>query len=157
MKPASLSEIKKEIALLDPGDLVTLCLRIAKYKKENKELLSYLLFESHDEINFIAEIKAEVDILFTEINYSNIYYVKKGVRKVLRYINKNIRYSGIPATQAELLIYFCQKINLTKIDLSNSVALHNIYLSQIKKIKKTIESMHEDLQYDFKKELLALS
>ncbi len=157
MKPASLSEIKKEIALLDPGDLVTLCLRIAKYKKDNKELLSYLLFESHDEINFIAGIKAEVDILFTEINYSNIYYVKKGVRKVLRYLNKNIRYSGIPATQAELLIYFCQKINLTEIDLSNSVALHNIYLSQIKKIKKTIESMHEDLQYDFKKELLALS
>jgi len=156
MKPASLSDIKKEIAHLDHGELAALCLRIAKYKKENKELLSYLLFELSDENNFILGVKSETDLLFEEINYSNLYYAKKGIRKALRHVNKNIRYSGIAATQAELLIYFCQKLKATGIHLEKSVSLNNIYLAQLKKINKTIEGMHEDLQFDFKKELKAL-
>jgi hypothetical protein len=43
---ATLAEIKKELQQVDADLLQTLCLRLAKYKKENKELLGYLLFES---------------------------------------------------------------------------------------------------------------
>lgn len=156
VKSASLNEIKKELAHLEPGEMAALCLRIAKYKKENKELLTYLLFESSNESAFIDGIKSETDNLFEEINYSNLYYAKKGVRKVLRFINKNMRYSGLPTTQAELLIYFCAKLKATGINLESSVALNNIFIAQLKKIDKIINSMHEDLQYDFKKELSAL-
>ena len=45
MKFASLSEIRKELQMLPPKRLQELCLRIARYKKENKELLAFLLFE----------------------------------------------------------------------------------------------------------------
>ena len=37
MKAATLSEIKKELNTLPPEQLVELCLRLSKYKKENKE------------------------------------------------------------------------------------------------------------------------
>jgi len=41
---ASLSELQKELALLERKEVLELCIRLAKYKKENKEYLSYLVF-----------------------------------------------------------------------------------------------------------------
>ena len=156
MKPASLSEIKKEISLLAPQEIAELCLRLARYKKENKELLTYLLFEAADEIAFIDGIKQETDTFFAEINNSNLYFAKKSIRKILRNINKHIRYSGKPETAAELLIYFCAALNNSGIDYKKSTALVNLYAAQIKKINKYIDAMHEDLQYDFRKQMKSL-
>jgi len=53
----------------------------------------------------------------------------------------------------ELLIYFCKKIKNAGMPLTKSVALNNIYLNQIKRIHKAMEKLHEDLQYDYKKEI----
>ena len=53
----------------------------------------------------------------------------------------------------ELLLYFCGKCRDKNLDLSQSIALYNIYASQIKKIEKAMAGMHEDLQYDYLKEL----
>jgi hypothetical protein len=156
MKAASLSEIKKEISLLPPQEIAELCLRLARYKKENKELLTYLLFEAADEIAFIDGIKQETDTFFAEINNANLYFAKKSIRKILRNINKHIRYSGKPETGAELLIYFCSALNNSGIDYKKSTALVNLYAAQIKKINKYIDSMHEDLQYDFRKQMKSL-
>ena len=44
-----LQDIKKEIQHLRPEQLAELCLRLARYKKENKELLAYILFEADNE------------------------------------------------------------------------------------------------------------
>ena len=155
MNTATISELKKEITLLDRDALQELIIRLVKYKKENKELLGYVLFESTDEIGFIQQLKTDIDLQFEEINTSNLYYVKKSIRKILRFCNKYIRYSGLAETQVEILIYFCKKIKPTGLPIENSTALHNIYLSQIKKIKQTIETLHEDLQYDYVRLLAA--
>ena len=155
MNTATISELKKEITLLDRDALQELIIRLVKYKKENKELLGYVLFEATDEIGFIQQLKADIDLQFEEINTSNLYYVKKSIRKILRFCNKYIRYSGLAETQVEILIYFCKKIKQTGLPIENSTALHNIYLSQIKKIKQTIETLHEDLQYDYVRLLAA--
>ena len=156
METASLSEIKKELNSLEPSLLLDLSIRLAKYKKDNKELLSYLLFHAHDEEGFIKNIKSEIDIHLKEMNRTNLYYVKKSLRKILRFTNKYIRYSGIKETEIELLLYFCQQIKRSKIPISSSVAITNIYNNQIKKIKKTLSALHEDLQYDYGKELESL-
>jgi len=42
MHPASVKEIKTGLEQLTHKELVAACLRLAKFKKENKELLSYL-------------------------------------------------------------------------------------------------------------------
>ncbi len=63
---------------LEPRQLVDLCLSLAKYKKDNKEYLGYLLFESHDKNAFVNEIKSEIDFNFSEIDVTNnLYYIKK--------------------------------------------------------------------------------
>lgn len=57
MKAASLKEIKQELKILTHSELVELCLHLSKFKKENKELLSYLLFEASNEATYIEGIK----------------------------------------------------------------------------------------------------
>ena len=48
MKAVSAVIIKKELHHLSSDKLMELCLRLSRFKKENKELLTYLLFESHN-------------------------------------------------------------------------------------------------------------
>ncbi|HNW98698.1 MAG TPA: hypothetical protein PKK00_09855 [Bacteroidales bacterium] len=156
MKAFSLSEIKNELGTLSPARVMALCMRLAKYKKDNKELLTYLLFHAHDEESYKTNIKSEIDEKFDEINMSNVYYIKKSLRKILRNTNKYIKYSGSAQTETELLLYFCMKIKNAEMPLNKSVALENIYLNQIKRLHKAMGKLHEDLQYDFKKEADAL-
>ena len=57
MKASSIAQIKKEIQFNTKEELIEIVLRLGKYKVENKELLSYLLFDSHDEEGYIEKIK----------------------------------------------------------------------------------------------------
>jgi hypothetical protein len=157
MKSASVKELKVSLELLSPQELISLCLRLSRFKKDNKELLSYLLFEAQDEEAYISSVKTEIDDMFEVINIKSVYIAKKNLRKIIRLVNKNIKYSGQDSTAATLLIYLCSKINSSGLDLSKSTALANIYQSLIKKINQHIETMHEDLQYDFNKSLNLLS
>ncbi|MCD4737560.1 MAG: hypothetical protein K8R53_16080 [Bacteroidales bacterium] len=138
------------------SELLEICLRLVRFKKENKELLTYLLFEKEDEQAYIESVKNEIDRQFQEINKSNIYYAKKSIRKIVRTTNKFIRYSGLKQTEVELLMHFCKRLKDFGIPMSKSIALSNIYIRQIQKIKKSIGSLHEDLQYDYGEELKPL-
>ena len=153
MKAVTINELKKELAGLSSRKILEICLRLAKYRKENKELLTYLLFESDDEKEYIKKIKSEIDLQFEGINKSNLYYIKKSLRKTLRITNKFIRYSGNKQTEVDLLIYFCRKFKELKIPVQKSIALSNLYQRQIQKIKKAAKTLHEDLQYDYEMEL----
>ena len=123
------------------------------FKKENKELLTYLLFESHDEEFFIQNLKEEVDIQFDDINTNSFFYIRKSIRKILSSIKKHIRYSKKKETEAELLLYFCKKLKAFKPSIGRSTRLQNIFDTQVRMIKKAIERLHEDLQYDYQLEL----
>jgi len=153
METASISEIKKELKNLSPQQLQDICIRLAKYKKENKELLSYLLFESFNEQHFIQEVKNEIDEQFTHLNRSSFYLAKKTLRKVLRTTRKYIRFSGSKQTEVELLIYFCQKMKESGLKSRSSRVIQNMYARQVERIKKALSLMHEDLQYDYVEEV----
>jgi len=153
MEIASISIIKKELKLLPPEELQEITVRLAKYKKENKELLSYLLFEAYNEAEFINQVKEEIDSQFLSLNRSSFYLAKKTLRKVLRTTNKNIRFSGKKETEIELLLYFCKKLKNSRLNFKQSRVVFNMYLNQIKRIRKVISMLHEDLQFDYQEEL----
>ncbi len=156
MKAASVSDIKKELLSLSKKEVDELCLQLIKYKKENKELATYILFESGDEKNYVVQVKALVDEAFSEINKHNLYQAKKTLRKILRLVNKYSKYSGNTQTQIELLIYFCEGLKNSGIRMGHSVAITKIYASQILKIKASVKTLHEDLQYDYQSLIDAL-
>jgi hypothetical protein len=153
MKAATVHEIKQELMATKPAELAELCLRLARFKKENKELLTYLLFEAHDEAAYIAGLKKDIDDQFDGINLSHLYFAKKTLRKILRGIGKHVRYMSSKQAEVELLIYFCRKLVETGIPIEKNVVISNMYISQVKKIHAAIKTLHEDLQHDYLKEL----
>lgn len=153
MKAATINEIKQELSVIKPAELVELCLRLGKFKKENKELLTYLLFEAHDEQGYIAGIKKEIDEEFTTINQSHLYFAKKSLRKIVRIINKYCRYSGIKETELALRLHFCGALKDSGIPIDQNAVINNLYLGQLKKIHSVLSTLHEDLQYDYLKDL----
>jgi len=153
MKAASVQELKQELKQLPPGQLVELCLRLSRFKKENKELLTYLLFEAHQEADFVKGIKEEIDDNFSEINRSHLYFAKKSLRKIVRIINKYCRYSNVTETELELRLYFCTTLKNSGIPINQNPVIKNLYNTQIKKSEQLIESLHEDLQYEFRKQM----
>jgi hypothetical protein len=153
MKSASINQIQKELLVLEPKQVQELCMRIAKYKKENKELLSYLLFDAIDENGYVENVKKEIDILFHEINRQSTYTTKKGLQKTVRNMNKFIKYSDNKQTEIELRIYFCSKVKSAQINLDSSNVISNLYYREKDKIQIAFSKLHEDLQYDYKDEM----
>jgi hypothetical protein len=156
MRAATVHEIKQELSALKPAELINLNLRLARFKKENKELLTYLLFEATDEDGYINGIKKEIDELFAEINTSHLYFAKKSLRKILRIIGKYSRYSAAKETEISLRLHFCQALKESGIPINRNTIIHNINQAQIKKIQVLLKSVHEDLQYEFNRQLKEL-
>ena len=156
MKAATVIQLRKELETLDEDYLRELCLRLARFKIENKELLTYLLFESEDEDFYVNGIKEQVDKLFEEINKKSYFYIKKSVRKILRLLKKYARYSNSKETEVELLIYYCYKLKTLNPSITNNLTLTKIFLKQIENIEKKIIKLHEDLQFDFRERLKQL-
>jgi len=156
MKASTINELKQELTNIPHSQLLEACLRLARFKKENKELLTYLLFEAHDEQSYIQQIKQEIEAQFEQVNDSNLYFAKKTIRKILRITAKYIRYSGSKTVEIESLIHFCAQLKESGIAFEKSTVLVNLYNGQIKKITTAIQALHEDLQYDYLRDLKKL-
>jgi len=157
MKASTINELKQELINTPAPKLLELCLRLARFKKENKELLTYLLFEAHDTSAYIKSVKEAMSLQFTDINKSNVYYIKKTLRKVLRSAKKYIRYSGLAVVEVEVLIYFCELMKDLNISIKKNPVLLNIYQNQIRNIHKALKGLHEDLQFDYLKSVNKLT
>lgn len=153
MKTVSINEIKQELQHVSATEITELCLRLARFKKENKELLSYLIFDAHDIASYTNELKQRIDDMFKDVNRQNIYLAKKTLRKILREINKQSRITLNKQTDAELRIHFATALKNTGIDIHKNKALENMFAQQIKKAKTALAGLHEDIQYDYKKQL----
>lgn len=153
MKIVTLKQLKDELSYKSANELKDLCLHLSRFKKENKELLAYLLFESHNEESYIESVKSQMDDQFAEIKTKNYFFIRKSVRKILTQTKKYIRYSKKKETEVELLLHFCKTLKEMKPSMLQSQRLENVFFSQIKMATKAIEKLHEDLQYDYQIEL----
>lgn len=156
MKSATVRELKSELLERSPKEILDLCLRLSRFKKENKELLTYLLFEAADEQNYIESVKEEIDAKFELVNRKSPYFVKKSIRSILNYTKKYIRYSQNKETELELLIYFCQKLHDFEPSIHRNKKVATLYFRLIEVCKKKTSLLHEDLQYDYFRELESL-
>lgn len=153
MHIASLSEIKRELKESSQQELVALCLRVAKFKKDNKELLNYLIFEAEDEESYKQVLKSDIELEFAEMNTASVYFAKKSIRRILRMVTKHLKYSGSKQTTVELLIFFCQQMRKLNLPFNESKVLLNLYDRQLQNIHKALAYLDEDLQFDYQAEL----
>ena len=153
MKAAGVKAIKEELNSRSREELSDLCLKLSKFKKENKELLTYLLYEVSDELSFINSIKEEIDLAFKEINRTSYYYLKKSIRKILRNTKKNIRYSKKKQTEVELILFYCNKLKNFTPPISKSIPLTRIFEREVLRVEKIVAKLDADLQYDYGNEI----
>lgn len=153
MKTATASEIKKALTHQSNEELLQLCLRLSRFKKENKELLTYLLFEADDETGYIESVKTVIDEHFDNINTKSYFYIRKSIRKIYSLTKKHIRYSLRKETEVILLLYFCKKLATFTPSIKSNTALKNLFNRTRLTIEKAIAKLHEDLQYDYTLEL----
>jgi hypothetical protein len=156
MKAVTVKELNQELLNRTPKELRDLCLRLSRFKKENKELLTYLLFESSDEAQYVKSVKEEIDLKFKEVNRKSYYFIKKGLRRILKNTRKYIRYSQNKKTEVDLLIYYCTRLQKFTPSINKNRALCNLYARQCAEIREKLTSLHEDLQFDYEPELKAL-
>lgn len=154
MRTATVDEIKTELKQLSPKEVLALLLRLARFKKENKELLTYLLFESHDEQGYLQVLKADISEQFALIEPTPVSKAKKAYRKILRGINRQVKYIGSKASAAELLIHYCTVMR--NLDTELKPALEVLYYQQLTKAEKLIPQIEEDLQFDFSQQIESL-
>lgn len=153
MKAASINEIKQELVNLPPKKVLELCLRLARFKKENKELLSYLLFEADDENSYVQSVKKEMNDQFAELPKGNWYLAKKALRKILKGISKYSKHTTTKESEVEMLLHFCYLVKTSGLRYRSYKALSGLYDQQLKKLNTLVEQVHEDLRFDYKKQL----
>lgn len=152
MKAATISQLKKELVKLDHDELLDACVRMAKFKVESKELLTYLLLRADDELGYANDLCDEID---QHLHASGRIH-KKTLRKVVRWMDKSLRFSGDKETELQVRIHFCRRIRDKKISFGSCRVSENMYATQLKKIDKVIDKVHPDLQFDFKQQMSGL-
>jgi hypothetical protein len=150
-----LQDIKKELQHLSGPQIADLCLRLARHKKENKELLAYLLFESDNQTDFVEKAKAEVGFMFSQLPVRN-YEAAKYLRKILRLLSKYNKFMASKEAEIELLLNFCNNYIQYADRKTSYKPLRLILIRQIEKIRTLTAKLHEDLQMDFANEYSAI-
>jgi hypothetical protein len=82
-----------------------------------------------------------------------MYIIKKGLRKILRAIAKYSKHTSLKESEVEMLIHFCKNVKESGIRFRTNKALSNLYDMQLKKLNGLVEQVHEDLRFDYKKQL----
>jgi len=152
MKAASIAQIKKELLRLDHGELLDACLRLARFKKDNKELLTYVLFLCQDEQAFANSLCKEIDEQFALTPNAH----KKTLRKVIRWMNKCMRFTKVKDTEIQVRLHFCRALRSSKTPIRRSKVVVNMYNGQLKKVRAVIEKLHEDIRFDVEREVQGL-
>jgi hypothetical protein len=151
MKPEKLSIIKKELAGRSVQELTDLCLRLAKYKKDNKELLNYLLFDADDPLQYAEQVKTFLEEDFKTLQ-KHYYYSTKSLRKILRLINRHAKYTASKEVEIELLLWFSANFLKYADTRSSHKPLQALFIRQLDKIQSLIPKLHEDLAFDYQRE-----
>jgi hypothetical protein len=151
MNSPKLAELKKELNYLELPEVKELCLRLAKYKTENKELLRYLLFYHDKKEVYVNEVKLLIINEFYDLHPS-IYYVSKQLRKLLRIINKHIKYIGEMDKECDIILCFCDEFIKHPIVTASQQALILLLFRQLKRANKIIPKLNEDLQFYYQQQ-----
>jgi hypothetical protein len=153
---ASLKIIKDELTRLTGKELTAVITALIKFRKENKELVTYLLFDSKDELEYIRTIKLEIENALEPVNRYNTRNSLKLIRKVLRNTRKAIKFSGKKETEVQLLLHFCIIIRQKNLPVDRIKSLQTLWTRCILNTGKAISTLHEDLQHDYGEELKLL-
>lgn len=155
MTTIKLQNQKKEIAKLDAKTLAEICIRLAKYKTENKEFLNYLLFHSYDNQPYIDEIKSDITNTFLSFN-QNDYLNSKVLKGLLTRLNKQLKFIADKNREAEIVTEFCLAFIANVSVRCYYAGLMQVLYRQFVRLQKVVGKLDEDLQFDYKEDIYTI-
>lgn len=156
MRPASIQEIRNQLQHESQEALFDLIIRLARFKQENKALITYRIFDSIDEDAFVVSVQHMIRDTFSGINPAP-YLAKKTIRKAIRIGNQAIKYSGIPTTEISILLCLLDEMEQASVDIASSPVLINLAKGLFKRVHKCFETLHEDLQFEYRTKIQDMS
>ncbi|WP_026951664.1 hypothetical protein [Algoriphagus mannitolivorans] len=148
MEIPSLAQIKKELAFLPEAELIDLIADLAKFSRDNKAFLFFKLNEKCQPNLFLDLAKEDLELAFQQTTIRSSFAAKKAAQSIRRKLNKLLKLSKNKADQAELILFYAEKLkDYGYLKFNHSVNM-NIFQMQLQKSEKLIEKLNEDLQYD---------
>ena len=164
MKAAKISELKKELAKLDHDELFDVCVRLAKFKVESKELLTYLLMKADNEIGYADELCDEIDASFNALSVDAVRvrgnrgeFIRRRCAKLFAGWTNPCDSRVTKRLSCRCGSTFAGKIKEKRIRFGSCRVSANLYATQLKKIDKAIEKVHPDLQFDYNQQVSAVT
>lgn len=148
MEIPSLAQLRKELSFLSEKELIDLVSDLAKFSRENKAYLYFKLNEPMQPGLFVETVKEDLEESFQTANLKNYHLAKKSAQGIRRKLYKALKLSKNKADQAELILYFCEKMKTYGYLKFKHPVIQKLYELQIQKAEKLIEKLDEDLQYD---------
>jgi hypothetical protein len=105
----------------------------------------------------VSSLKLEIDELLSSIEKGPISPIKKQIRRVIRLINRHVKYIGTKVSHVELLLHLCEQLKEHEQDLLSSSKIYSLYELQLNKVRKLLPAVDDDLQYDYEQKINALS
>lgn len=150
MKAASIVLIRKELQHLSTEELRLACIRMAQHTKENKELLTYLLFEAQNEAAYIQKVQELLSEEFKNIDRGSRRLTKKRIRRILKSVKKYAKFSKNKETEIQLLLWFCKNLSISMREINfQDRMMDSLYDRQIDRVLSLMKGMHEDVQFDY--------
>lgn len=153
MKVSSLAEIKKELQHLPHSELVAVIAELAKFSRDNKLYLYFLLYGREQPDLFMDMVKEELADGFEEATAKNHYTAKKSAQALRRKLNKYLKFTKDKLIQLELIYFFCQLLRQHGYLFYKNPVIQNLYRLQVGKAERILSQLHEDLQYDYQNKI----
>lgn len=148
MKTNGIAEIKKTIKNISQAELAEICLKLARFKKDNKEYIHFLLYEASDPLAYADDVKESLHDSLINLNRHPSLKVKE-LRKHLRVLSRHIRYTSSLEVEITLLTWFTEMLVVHAGVRQSNKALYTLFIRQLEKIRKAFPKLHEDLQFDY--------
>ncbi len=100
-----------------------------------------------------AIVKDEVDQAFYSIRHLNTHQNKKVLQKIMRVLNKYKRFTQSKTFETEILLYICHSLQKSGLFLGLHTYAGLLLRKTVLKVEKLMESLHEDLRFDYEEDL----
>lgn len=156
MEILSLAEIKKDLNHLNEKEVKEILLELVKFSRENKFFLYFQLYGRENPEFYTKNIKIELETLFEGSNTNHFYTAKKSIQAIRRSLNKFLKLTKNKADQADVILFFCEQMKENGFCDFVHPVITNVFEVQLRKAKKLIFSLHEDLHCDYEERIAEL-
>jgi len=155
MELISSAEIKKGLKTLPKMVLEKMIMRLARLKKENKELLHFELRLNGDADQYKEEVWEEIKS-YLDTEFSGIRLQMKALKRANRLISKYGRLSQVREGEAELIIRVIKLvISDRRTEIKRNIIQRFLH-TQLKKAYSLSRKFHPDLKYDLEAEIMVI-